>query len=179
MSGPGLFSLLSFSFLGLVFVLFSFPRLEGSPQQVRGLKLAPTGQGGSSKVVEQDPCPVDDDKLLTTNQPTAFIMLVPELNTTHTNSSTCFFSSPPLPSPRLLHMSAPGRASRTISGRSGVSGIRDRWIALSTPHNRRSVCPFPGTALRGPVCACASYPRCPPSPRGEASSLANAGAKNR
>lgn len=67
-------------------------------------------------MVEQDPCPVDDDKLLTTNQPLAFIMLVPELNTTHTKSSTCFFSSPPLPSSPLLHMSAPGRASRTHIG---------------------------------------------------------------
>lgn len=68
-------------------------------------------------MVEQDPCPVDDDKLLTTNQATAFIMLVPELNTTHTNSSTCFFSSPPLsspppyvrPWPRITHNIGPVR----------------------------------------------------------------------
>lgn len=99
MSGPGLFSFSPFPFWVWLLCCPLFPRLESSTHQVRGLKLAPTGQGGSSKVVEQDPCPVDDDKLLTTNQPTAFIMLVPELNTTHTKPSTCFSSSPPLSSP--------------------------------------------------------------------------------
>lgn len=45
------------SSLGLVFVQFSFPRLESSPQAGTRPEASPLqGKGGSSKVVEQDPC---------------------------------------------------------------------------------------------------------------------------
>lgn len=36
---------------------FFIPSPLGECTTVRGLKLAPTGQGGSFQMVEQDPCP--------------------------------------------------------------------------------------------------------------------------
>lgn len=99
-------------------------------------------------MVEPDPCPIDDDKLLTTNQ--AFALSCSFLDHPHPHQlqlpSLLSPASPPL---FVLHMPAPGCASRTSRtsrihiGPVRVSGRRETdGLPLSTTRSRRSFCPF-------------------------------------
>lgn len=123
----------SLPLLGLIFLLFSpasgvhqSTRPEASPYRARG--ELPDGGTGS--------LPVDDDKLLTTNQLLALSCSSLDWIPPTQLDFSCFFSSLVLPSSICPPLAA---HHAHISGRPGVSGIRDRWISLSTATQPRSL----------------------------------------